>query len=58
MALSPATADFFTSFCPSMLAFLFLIVHCGISEYQGGVEKVVKPFNRKIIQSMYFDLRQ
>ncbi len=38
-----------------MLAFLFAMMHCGISEYQGGA-KVVIPFNGKITQSIYFKI--
>ncbi len=55
LEFNPATTDFFTSFCPGMLAFLFAMVHCGISEYQGGA-KVVIPFDGKIAQSMYFNI--
>ena len=40
-----------------MLAFLFAIVHCGRSEYQGG-GKVMIPFDEKTAQSMYFFLNQ
>ncbi len=35
-----------------MMAFLFAMVHCGIRKYQSGV-KVVRPFNKKIAQSVY-----
>ena len=40
-----------------MLAFLFAMIHCGISEYQGG-GKVIIPFDGKTAQSMYFFLNQ
>ncbi len=36
-----------------MLAFLFAMIHCGIREYQNRV-KVVRPFDGKIVQSMYY----
>ncbi len=36
-----------------MFAFLFVMIHCSIREYQSGV-KVVRPFNGKIAQSVYY----
>ncbi len=53
LAFNPATTDFFEPFCAGMLAFLFAMIHCGMREYQSGV-KVVRPFDRKIAQSMYY----
>ncbi len=52
LAVNPATTYFFKPFRAGMLAFLFAIIHCGIREYQSRV-KVVRPFDGKIIQSMY-----
>ena len=47
------TAKCFDSFCAEMLAFLFAIIYYSISKYQSR-NKVVRPFNRKIIQSLYY----
>ncbi len=52
LAFNPATTDFFEPFCAGMLAFLFAMIHCSIRKYQSGV-KVVRPFDRKIAQSVY-----
>ena len=38
LVFNPATPDFFTPFCSEMLAFLFAMVHCGISEQQSGAK--------------------
>lgn len=35
-----------------MLVFLFVMVYCGIRKYHNRV-KIVKPFEEKIVQSMY-----
>ncbi len=53
LAFNPATTDFFEPFCTRMLAFLFAMIYCGIREYQSRV-KIVRPFNRKIAQSVYY----
>ncbi len=53
MAFNLAITDFFEPFCAGMLAFLFAIIYYNIREYQSGV-KVVRPFDKKIAQSVYY----
>ncbi len=53
LAFNLATTDFFKPFCARILVFLFAIIYYNIREYQSRV-KVVRPFDRKIAQSVYY----
>lgn len=50
LVFNPVTWEFFNLFYIRMLAFLFVIIYCGISRYPSR-NKVVRPFDEKIIQS-------
>lgn len=53
LALNLVTIEFLDSFCAEMLAFLFAIIHYGISEYQSR-NKIVRLIDVKIAQSVYY----
>lgn len=45
------TLDFFIPFFSEILAFFFVMVHCGITEYQDS-GKVIIPFDRKTVYNI------
>ncbi len=52
LVFNSATTDFFELFYTGMLAILFAMIYYSIRKYQSRIE-VVRPFNRKIAQSVY-----
>lgn len=56
LVLNSITTKFFNLFYAGILAFLFTIIHYIISEYQSG-NKVIKLFNGKIAQSVYYHIQ-
>lgn len=52
LAFNLITTEYFDLFYARMLAYLFAIIHCYISEYQSG-SKVLRFFDMKIAKILY-----